>query len=99
MGKGEKPKSANATVKVHYEGTTIDGKVFDSSIKRGNPSEFTLSKILVKGLKEGLQLMPVGSKYKFFVPQKLAYGERKFGIIDPFSVIIYEIELLEIMNN
>ncbi|WP_142784023.1 FKBP-type peptidyl-prolyl cis-trans isomerase [Changchengzhania lutea] len=97
-GTGEKPTAASK-VKVHYHGTLIDGTVFDSSVDRGEPSEFGVGQV-IKGWTEGLQLMPVGSKYKFFIPQDLAYGAfpRQGGPIKPFSALIFEVELLEIVK-
>ena len=97
-GAGEKP-TANSTVKVHYHGTLTDGTVFDSSVDRGEPSQFGVSQV-IKGWTEGLQLMPVGSKYKFFIPQELAYGAfpRQGGAIKPFDALVFEVELLEIVN-
>ncbi|PQJ73249.1 FKBP-type peptidyl-prolyl cis-trans isomerase [Polaribacter butkevichii] len=95
-GKGDKPAGPTAKVKVHYHGTTIDGKVFDSSVDRGTPAEFGLNQV-IKGWTEGVQLMKVGSKYKFFIPQELAYGAQEKGAdIKPFSTLIFEVELLEI---
>lgn len=95
QGKGPKP-AATSTVKVHYEGTLIDGTVFDSSYQRGEPIEFPLNGV-IRGWTEGLQLMPVGSKYKLFIPYDLAYGERGAGpTIPPFSTLIFTVELLEI---
>jgi FKBP-type peptidyl-prolyl cis-trans isomerase FklB len=94
-GKGPKP-TAESTVKVHYEGTLIDGTVFDSSYQRGEPIEFPLSGV-IKGWTEGLQLMPVGSKYKLYIPYELGYGERGAGqSIPPYSALIFTVELLEI---
>lgn len=97
-GTGEKP-TADSTVKVHYHGTLTDGTVFDSSVDRGEPSQFGVSQV-IKGWTEGLQLMPVGSKYKFFIPQELAYGAtpRQGGAIKPFDVLVFEVELLEIVK-
>jgi FKBP-type peptidyl-prolyl cis-trans isomerase FklB len=97
-GKGEKP-SATAKVKVHYHGTNLDGTVFDSSVKKGKPYELGVNQF-VKGFGEGLQLMTVGSKYKFFIPQELAYGAtpRKGGPIKPFAALIFEVELLDILK-
>lgn len=94
-GKGPKP-TAESTVKVHYEGTLIDGTVFDSSYQRGEPIEFPLSGV-IKGWTEGLQLMPVGAKYKLYIPSELGYGERGAGqSIPPYSTLIFTVELLEI---
>ena len=95
QGKGPKP-TAESTVKVHYEGTLIDGTVFDSSYQRGEPIEFPLNGV-IKGWTEGLQLMPVGSKYKLYIPYELGYGERGAGqSIPPYSALIFTVELLEI---
>ena len=94
-GKGKKAKTTDR-VKVHYHGTTVDGTVFDSSVDRGTPSEFGVTQV-IKGWTEGLQLMKVGSKYKFFIPQELAYGENpRPGIIKPYMALIFEVELLDI---
>lgn len=94
-GKGPKP-TAEQTVKVHYEGTLIDGTVFDSSYQRGEPIEFPLNGV-IKGWTEGLQLMPVGSKYKLYIPYELGYGERGAGqSIPPYAALIFTVELLEI---
>ena len=97
-GSGPKP-TTNNKVKVHYQGTLIDGTVFESSVENGTPAEFFVTQV-VQGWIEGLQLMPVGSKYKFFVPQELAYGAfpRQGGGIKPFDTLIFEIELLEIIQ-
>lgn len=96
QGSGEKP-SATSKVKVHYHGTLIDGTVFDSSVDRGEPSSFGVNQV-IKGWTEGLQLMSVGSKYKFFIPQDIAYGAfpRQGGPIKPFAALVFEVELLEI---
>ncbi|WP_117883590.1 FKBP-type peptidyl-prolyl cis-trans isomerase [Aureibaculum luteum] len=97
-GTGEKP-GATSKVKVHYHGTSIDGTVFDSSVDKGVPAEFGVNQV-IKGWTEGLQLMPVGSKFKFFIPQELAYGAfpRPNGPIKPFSTLIFEVEMLEIIK-
>ncbi|MBR6118283.1 MAG: FKBP-type peptidyl-prolyl cis-trans isomerase [Paludibacteraceae bacterium] len=92
---GQKPKATD-TVRVHYEGTLIDGTVFDSSYKRGESISFPLNGV-IKGWTEGLQLMSVGSKYKFFIPYQLAYGERGAGAsIPPYAALIFTVELLGI---
>lgn len=94
-GKGKKPTKDN-TVKVHYTGTLIDGTVFDSSVKRGEPIEFPLSGVIA-GWTEGVQLMTVGSKYIFFIPSDLAYGPNGAGgTIGPNETLIFEVELLDI---
>jgi FKBP-type peptidyl-prolyl cis-trans isomerase len=94
-GTGPKPKATD-TVKVNYEGRLLDGTVFDSSIARHEPVTFQLSGV-IPGWTEGVQLMPVGSKYRFFVPSELAYGEKGAGkAIGPNSVLVFEIELLSI---
>ncbi|GAB1856529.1 hypothetical protein MHTCC0001_13640 [Flavobacteriaceae bacterium MHTCC 0001] len=96
-GDGEKPTAADK-VKVHYHGTLVDGTVFDSSVDRGEPTEFGVGQV-IKGWTEGLQLMSVGSKYKFFIPQELAYGANpRGGQIKPFSMLIFEVELLDIIK-
>ncbi len=97
MGDGNKPSSPNSRVKVHYVGTLMDGKEFDSSYKRGEPAEFEL-KGVIKGWTEGLQLMPVGSKFKFYIPSDLGYGEHGQGPIPAFSTLIFEVELLDVTN-
>ncbi|WP_277871385.1 FKBP-type peptidyl-prolyl cis-trans isomerase [Pseudotamlana carrageenivorans] len=96
-GTGEKP-AKYSKVKAHYHGTLIDGTVFDSSVNRGEPIEFEVSQV-IKGWTEGLQLMPVGSKYIFYIPHDLAYGAnpRPGGVIKPYATLIFEVELLEIL--
>ena len=83
------------TVTVHYTGTLVDGSVFDSSVERGQPAKFPLNGV-IKGWQEGLQLMPKGSKYKLYIPSELGYGEQSAGSIPPNSVLIFEVELLDI---
>ena len=84
---------------MHYHGTLIDGTVFDSSVDKGTPAEFGVNRV-IKGWTEGLQLMPVGSKFKFFIPQDLAYGSnpRPGGKIRPFDTLVFEVELLDIVK-
>ncbi len=94
-GNGKKP-SATDTVVCHYEGTLIDGKMFDSSIKRGEPATFPLNQVIA-GWTEGLQLMQEGAKYRFFIPYELGYGERGAGAsIPPFSALVFDVELIEV---
>lgn len=94
-GTGASPKATD-TVKCHYRGTTIDGEEFDSSYKRGEPATFSPMQV-IRGWREGLQLMKVGGKWQLFVPPELAYGERGAGEnIGPNEVLIFEIELLGI---
>ncbi|WP_257254301.1 MULTISPECIES: FKBP-type peptidyl-prolyl cis-trans isomerase [unclassified Endozoicomonas] len=85
-------------VTVHYTGTLIDGTVFDSSVERGQPATFPLNGV-IKGWQEGLQLMPVGSKYKLYVPAELGYGDQAAGSIPPASTLIFEVELLDIADD
>jgi FKBP-type peptidyl-prolyl cis-trans isomerase len=94
MGEGAKPKATDK-VKVHYSGTLIDGKEFDSSYKRNQPAEFGLNQV-IKGWTEGLQLMNVGSKYEFYIPSKLAYGPNGPASIGPDQTLIFTVELLDI---
>jgi FKBP-type peptidyl-prolyl cis-trans isomerase len=97
MGTGPKP-TAQDEVKCHYHGTTIDGKVFDSSVERGEPVNFPVSGV-IPGWTEALQLMPVGSKWKLYIPSNVAYGEQGAGAdIKPNSTLIFEVELLEIVK-
>ncbi len=94
-GSGAKPLASNK-VTCHYHGTLIDGTVFDSSVKRGQPATFPLNAV-IKGWTEGLQLMPEGSKWRFFIPPHLGYGDRQVGgQIGPNSTLIFEVELLGI---
>ena len=86
----------SSNVTTHYHGTTIDGNVFDSSVQRGQPASFPVSGV-IKGWTEALQLMPVGSKWRLFIPSELAYGERGAGdAIGPHSTLIFDVELLGI---
>jgi len=96
-GSGAKPEAAS-TVQVHYEGTLINGTVFDSSYARGEPIEFPLDGV-IPGWTEGLQLMPAGSTYKFFIPSDLAYGAGGNQSIPPNSVLIFTVELLDIIDS
>jgi FKBP-type peptidyl-prolyl cis-trans isomerase FklB len=92
-GTGIKPLARNS-VTCHYHGSLIDGTVFDSSVKRGQPATFPLNRV-ISGWTEGLQLMGVGSKWRFFIPPNLAYGDRQTGSdIGPNSTLIFEVELL-----
>lgn len=96
-GTGKKP-TAESTVKVHYTGTLLDGTKFDSSVDRGEPAQFPLNGVIA-GWTEGLQLMTVGSKYKFVIPANLAYGDKPTpGPIGPNSTLIFDVELIEIVN-
>jgi FKBP-type peptidyl-prolyl cis-trans isomerase FklB len=95
-GNGSIPKASD-TVKVHYHGTLIDGNVFDSSVRRGEPATFGVTQV-ISGWVEALQLMPVGSKWKLFIPSDLAYGAQGAGqAIAPHSTLIFEVELLGIV--
>jgi FKBP-type peptidyl-prolyl cis-trans isomerase FklB len=93
-GEGDIPSSTDR-IKVHYLGTLIDGTVFDSSIRRGEPATFGVTQV-IQGWTEALLLMPVGSKWKVFIPQDLAYGPRGAGEIPPYAALIFEMELLGI---
>jgi len=96
-GTGEKP-TAKSRVKTHYHGTLIDGTVFDSSVQRGEPIDFPVNGVIA-GWTEALQLMPVGSKWRLYIPHNLAYGERGAGAsIAPFSALIFDVELLDIVG-
>jgi len=94
-GNGPKPSATN-TVTCHYHGTLIDGTVFDSSVKRGQPASFPLN-MVIKGWTEGLQLMGTGAKWRFFIPPHLGYGDRQVGpTIGPNSTLIFDVELISI---
>ncbi len=94
-GKGERP-TATSKVKVHYHGTTPEGVVFDSSVERGEPISFGLDQV-IKGWTEGVQLMKVGSKYRFYIPQELAYGPSSPSpTIKAYMPLVFEVELIEI---
>jgi len=95
VGTGPKPLVSNK-VTCHYHGTLIDGTVFDSSVHRGQPATFPLDRV-IKGWTEGLQLMPQGSKWRFFIPPQLGYGDRQVSAqIGPNSTLVFEVELLGI---
>ena len=96
-GKGKLAKATDQ-VKCHYEGTLIDGTLFDSSIKRGQPAVFGVNQV-IPGWVEALQLMPEGSKWKLYIPSDLAYGAQGAGeMIPPHSTLVFEVELLEVLN-
>ena len=95
-GNGKKPKATDQ-VRCHYEGTHINGTVFDISYKRGEPAVFGLNQV-ISGWTEGVQLMQEGAKYRFFIPYNLAYGERGAGQqIPPFAALIFDVELIEVI--
>ncbi len=95
-GTGNKPKATDS-VKCHYEGRLIDGTVFDSSYRRGEPATFPLNGV-IKGWTEGVQLMGEGAKFRFFIPFNLAYGERGAGqSIPPYAALVFDVELIEIV--
>lgn len=95
-GNGKKPKATDK-VKCHYEGTLIDGTLFDSSIKRGQPAVFGVNQV-IKGWVEALQLMSEGSKWRLFIPSELGYGAQQAGeMIPPHSTLIFEVELIEVL--
>lgn len=97
QGTGAIP-TATSRVKTHYHGTLIDGTVFDSSVSRGQPIDFPVNGVIA-GWTEALQLMPVGSKWRLYIPHELAYGERGAGAsIAPFSALIFEVELIDIVG-
>ena len=96
QGNGNIP-SATDRVRVHYTGQLIDGTVFDSSVERGQPAEFPVSGV-IRGWVEALQLMPIGSKWRLYIPQELAYGSQGAGAsIPPYSALIFDVELLDIL--
>lgn len=95
-GKGRRPTIASR-VRVHYRGTFVDGTEFDSSYKRGEPVEFAVSDV-IKGWSEALQMMPAGSRWKLFIPAKLAYGEQGRPPIGPNTTLVFEVELLEVLE-
>jgi len=93
QGTGPKPSASNE-VTCHYHGTLINGTIFDSSVQRGRPASFPLN-MVIKGWTEGLQLMPTGSKWRFFIPPHLGYGDRQVSAqIGPNSTLIFEVELI-----
>ena len=93
---GQKPTKADR-VRVHYHGTLIDGTIFDSSVQRRQPAEFGVTQV-IQGWVEALQLMPVGAKWRLFIPYNLAYGERGAGSsIPPYATLIFDVELLKIL--
>ncbi|MFD2165089.1 FKBP-type peptidyl-prolyl cis-trans isomerase [Thalassotalea euphylliae] len=94
-GEGTEHPTATSKVKVHYHGTLLDGTVFDSSVERGTPISFGLNQV-ISGWTEGVQLMVVGDKTRFFIPAHLAYGNTSAGKIAPGSTLIFDVELLEI---
>ena len=96
QGNGKRP-NANSVVRIHYTGSLINGKVFDSSVERGQPIESPVGRF-IPGWVEGLQLMDEGSKYTFYIPYNLAYGENPAGEIPPGSTLIFEVELIEILK-
>lgn len=96
QGAGARPKSTD-TVRVNYQGTTLDGKVFDSSYERGEPAEFALNQVIA-GWTEGVAMMPVGGKFRFWIPSELAYGPKGAGeMIGPNAALVFDVELLDIL--
>jgi FKBP-type peptidyl-prolyl cis-trans isomerase FklB len=93
-GNGPNPSGPTARVTVHYEGRLTDGKVFDSSYRRNQPASFGLNQV-ISGWTEGVQLMPKGSKFRFFIPPDLGYGSRSTGSIPANATLIFDVELLE----
>ena len=97
VGEGERP-SASSTVRTHYHGTLVDGTVFDSSYDRGQPAEFPVNGVIA-GWTEALQMMPVGSKWRLYLPYSLAYGEAGAGgAIGPYAALVFDVELLDIVS-
>jgi peptidylprolyl isomerase len=94
-GSGDRHPTATSTVRVHYHGTLINGTVFDSSVERGETISFPLNRV-ISGWTEGVQLMKVGDKFRFFIPSGLGYGNRSTGKIPAGSVLIFDVELFEI---
>ncbi len=94
-GTGTVNPSSTSNVTVHYKGSTLDGKEFDSSYSRGEPTSFPLNRVIA-GWTEGLQLMTVGAKYRFYIPSDLAYGSQGAGPISPNATLIFDVELLNI---
>ena len=96
QGAGARPKSTDR-VRVNYQGTTLDGKVFDSSYERGQPAEFALNQVIA-GWTEGVAMMPVGGKFRFWIPSELAYGPKGAGeMIGPNATLVFDVELLDIL--
>ncbi len=96
QGTGARPASGNSEVEVHYEGSLINGTVFDSSYKRGEPITFFLNQV-ISGWTEGVQLMPTGSTYEFYIPSALGYGTRgAAGVIPPNATLIFKVELIKV---
>ena len=93
-GSGNKPTSERSRVTVHYEGRLTNGKVFDSSYKRNQPASFGLNQV-ISGWTEGVQLMPQGAKFRFYIPSELGYGARGAGSIPPNATLVFDVELLE----
>lgn len=94
-GKGTEHPTASSKVTVHYHGSLLDGTVFDSSVDRDKPISFGLNQV-IGGWTEGVQLMVVGDKFKFFIPSELGYGDKAAGKIPPGSLLIFEVTLLEL---
>jgi len=94
-GEGSEHPNAGSTVKVHYHGTLLNNEVFDSSVERNEPISFPLNQV-IKGWTEGVQLMTVGDKFRFYIPSNLAYGNRAAGAIKPGSLLIFDVQLLAI---